>query len=161
MKSILITLQWRTLSSAYLEFSQSLLFRNTNLFSWNITKVLYLPKTLWLIATLSKDSREVIHYLIAVNSRSMQEWVTDCKARTRSEHLVFWRNKFKGSDVLETRGASSWSATMHSAKPTLLLAEVLLCHGAGHQQLPHCRLDGHTELVLFGADVKGKKSTGE
>lgn len=47
---------------------------------------------------------------------------------------------------------------MHSATPTLLVAEVLLCHGAGHQQLPHCRLDGHAKLVLFGADVKEKKA---
>lgn len=47
---------------------------------------------------------------------------------------------------------------VHSATATLLIAEVLLCHGAGHQQLPHCRLDGHAELVLLGADAKGKKA---
>lgn len=37
-------------------------------------------------------------------------------------------------------------------EPTLLLAVVLLRHAAGHQQLSHSRLYGHTELVLLGAE---------
>lgn len=47
-----------------------------------------------------------------------------------------------------------------TAELTLLFAEVLLRHAAGHQQLSYGSLDGHTELVLLGAKWETTPSTG-